>query len=114
VIHHATVSFVHATPTTAATGTVSGILHTQEFLGQLYAAASYVSTSLCAGSAWSSIAQQIEQAQDILHDGTNVAGQACDAISIGIGFDGVQIGPVQTLAQAHGQLQGLCADAGAD
>jgi hypothetical protein len=114
VIHHATVSFVHATPTTAATGTLSGILYTQEFLGQLYAAASYISTSLCSGSAFGSIAQQIEQAQDILHDGTNVAGQACDAISIGIGFDGVQIGPVQTLAQAHGQLQSLCGDAGAD
>jgi hypothetical protein len=113
VIHHATVSFVHATTTTAATGTVSGILYTQEFLGQLYAAVSYVSTSLCSGSAWSSIAQQIEQAQDIVHDGKNVAGQACDAISIGLGFDGVQIGPVKTVAQAHGQLEGLC-DAGAD
>jgi len=113
VIHHATVSFVHATPTTAATGTVSGVLYTQEFLAQLYAAASYISTSLCSGSAFASIAQQIEQGQDIVHDGTNVAGQACDAISIGIGFDGVQIGPVQTVAQAHGQLEGLC-DAGAD
>lgn len=114
VIHHASASFVHATPTTAATGTVSGILYTQEFLTQLYAAASYLTTSLCSGSAWDSIAQQIEQAQDIVHDGTNVAGQPCDAISIGIGFDGVQIGSVQTLAQAHGALQGLCGDAGAD
>lgn len=114
VIHHASASFVHATPTTAATGTVSGILFTQELIAQLQAAAGYISTSLCSGSAFDSIAQQIEQAQDIVHDGTNVAGQACDAISIGIGFDGIQIGPVQTLAQPHETLQNLCGDAGAD
>jgi hypothetical protein len=114
VMHHASVSFVHATPTTAATGTVSGILYTQEFLAQLQAAAGYVSTSLCSGSAFDSIAAQIEQAQDILQDGTNVAGTSCDAISIGIGFDGVQIGPVQTLAQPHGALQSVCPEAGTD
>lgn len=114
VMHHASVSFVHATPTTAATGTVSGILYTQEFLAQLQAAAGYISTALCSGSAFDSIAAQIEQTQDILQDGTNVAGQPCDAISIGIGFDGVQIGPVETLAQAHGQVQSICPDAGAD
>ena len=70
--------------------------------------------SLACGSAWQSIAQQITQAQDILLDGTNAPGQPCDGISIGIGFDGVQIGPVQTVAQAHGALPDLCVEAGGD
>ena len=69
--------------------------------------------SLACGSAWSAISQQILQAQDILVDGTNTAGQPCNAISIGLGFDGVQIGPVQTVAQAHGTLANLC-EAGSD
>jgi hypothetical protein len=112
VIHDATVSFNHATPTTAAFGTLSGILYTQEFEQQLAAALSYLASSLCAGSALDSIEQQITQTQDIVHDGTNSAGQPCDAISLGIGFDGVQIGPVQSLSQPHVPLQSNCPDAG--
>jgi hypothetical protein len=114
VLHHASASFVHATPTTAATGIVGGILYTQEFLAQLQAAAGYISTALCSGSAFDSIAAQIEQDQDIVHDGTNVAGEPCDAISMGIGFEGIQIGPVETLAQPHGGVQSICPDAGTD
>jgi hypothetical protein len=113
VIHHATVAFVHATPSTTAGGILGGVLNTQEFLGSLQASASWGSMSLACGSAWASIAQQIVQTQDILLDGTNAAGQPCDGISIGLGFDGVQIGPVQTVTQAHGTLANLC-EAGGD
>jgi hypothetical protein len=113
VIHHATVSFTHATPTTAATGTVSGILDTQELLTALGDAVGWLSQSFC-GAAFESIAQQITQAQDIVHDGTNAAGTPCDAISIGLGFDGIQIGPVQTVAAPEGQLPNICPEAGAD
>ena len=66
----------------------------QELLATLRDASGWLSTSLCNSSAFDSIAQQITQGQDILHDGTNVPGQPCDAISIGLGFDGAQIGPV--------------------
>jgi hypothetical protein len=114
VVHHASVSFVHATPTTAAGGIVSGILYTQEFLTQLQDAAGWISSSLCSGSAFDSIAQQILQDQDIMHDGTNAPGQACDAISIGLGFDGVQIGPVRDVAFPQGQLPNICPEAGGD
>jgi hypothetical protein len=114
VIHDATVSFTHATPATAAGGTVGGVLNTQEFLAALQNAVGWISQSLCNGSAFDSIAQQIKQAQDILHDGTNVAGQPCDAISIGLGFDGVQIGPVDRTDLPEGQLPNICPEASAD
>ncbi len=113
VIHHASITFVHATPSTTAGGVVGGVLDTQEFLNAMQASASWGEMSLACGSAWSAISQQILQAQDILVDGTNTAGQPCNAISIGLGFDGVQIGPVQTVAQAHGTLANLC-EAGSD
>jgi hypothetical protein len=112
VIHHASVAFVHATPTTTSGGVVGGVLNTQEMLSSLQALASWGEMSLACGSAWQSIAQQIQQTQDIMLDGTNAAGEACNAISIGIGFDGVQIGPVQTVTQAHGALPNLCGDGG--
>jgi hypothetical protein len=114
VIHDATVSFTHATPTTAAGGTVSGVLNTQELLTTFGNAAGWLSQSLCNSSAFGSIAQEIQQTQDILHDGTNVAGQPCDGISIGIGFDGVQIGPVQQVSLPEGTLPNICPEAGGD
>jgi hypothetical protein len=114
VVHHATVSFAHATPTTAANGTVAGILYTQEFLATLGNAAGWLSMSLCNGSAFESIAEQITQAQDIVHDGTNTAGTPCDAISIGFGFDGVQIGPVDNVTFPYEPLPNICPEAGTD
>ena len=114
VVHHATVSFTHATPTTAATGTVSGILYTQEFLTALGNAAGWISQSLCNGSAFESIAEQITEAEDIVHDGTNTAGTPCDAISIGFGFDGAQIGPVDNVTFPYEPLPNICPEAGED
>ena len=77
-----------------------GLLPTQPFVAYLQKVAGSISTSLCSGSAFQSIAQQIEQAQDIMSDGSNQPGAACDAISIGMGFDAtaVQLGSVTTLA----------------
>ena len=58
--------------------------------------AGHISTSLCSGSAFQSIASQILQASDILidpqsHAVSNVAGQNCNGISIGLGFDAKEI-----------------------
>jgi hypothetical protein len=45
------------------------------------------------------LAEQIEQMQDILLDGTNYAGVECDALSIGIGFNAKRIAnPTTVLA----------------
>ena len=83
----------------ATQGVVSAVLPTAQFVSYLQAMAGSISTSLCSGSAFNSIAQQIEQASDILDDGTNQAGVACNAISLGLGFDAsaVQVGGTVTL-----------------
>ncbi len=93
---------------------MAGVLYTQELLAALGNAAGWISQSLCNASAFESIAQQVVQTQDILQDGTNAAGQPCDAISIGLGFDGVQIGAVDMVSAPEAQLQNICPEAGGD
>jgi hypothetical protein len=75
-------------------GTIAGTLTTQEFIAQLKAEAGAITSSLCNGSAFDSIAQQIMQGSDILSSGTNAPGVPCDAISIGLGFEADEIGNV--------------------
>jgi hypothetical protein len=84
--------------TGATDGMLAGVVDTQEFVAALMLVAGNISQSLCSGSAFASIAQQIDQASDIMSDGTNGPGQACDAISIGFGFDATtaQVGAVVT------------------
>lgn len=96
---HSTVSMrIDATNQSAVEGIVSAVILTEDFVTALRTIAGRISTSLCQGSAFDSIAQQIRQASDIKGDGTNVAGTSCDAISIGIGFEAkrVQLGGVVT------------------
>jgi hypothetical protein len=52
------------------------------------AVAGHLSTSLCSGSTFQSIATQLENASDILPDGSNNAAASCSAISIGMTFTG--------------------------
>jgi len=78
-------------------GTIAGVINTEDLISKLKKVAGRISTSLCQGSAFDSIAQQIRQASDILSDGTNVAGKACDGISIGLGFDSKEIGLPKTV-----------------
>jgi hypothetical protein len=82
----------------AVQGTIAGVMPTNAYIAALQKAAGRISTSLCQGSAFDSIAQQIRQASDILRDGSNMAGVSCDAISIGIGFDAtiVKLGEIVT------------------
>jgi hypothetical protein len=52
--------------------------------------------SLCSGSAFQSVSQQIAQASDIVLGNdratvSNQPGQLCNAISIGLGFDATEI-----------------------
>jgi hypothetical protein len=79
----------------ATQGVIAGVLDTQEFIDWLKPIAGNVSISLCTASAFDSIAQQILQAADIVlePDGTvtNDASVACNAISIGLGFDATAV-----------------------
>lgn len=74
----------------ATNGTIAGVIPTEKLIGGLQQVAGRISKSLC-GSAFDGIAQQIRQTSDILSDGSNTAGKACDAISIGLGFTAKQI-----------------------
>ena len=70
-------------------GTIAGVLNPQELVAALQPIAGHISTSLCSGSAFQSIASQIEQAADIVLTGSTVSntpGVACNGISIGLGF----------------------------
>lgn len=89
-LHDATIIFQHSSPTDVTNGTIAGVLDTEEFIATLKGVAGQFSTALC-GAAFDGIAQQIRQASDIMKDGTNVAGQTCNGISVGIGFDAKRI-----------------------
>jgi hypothetical protein len=67
-------------------GTLAAVAPTAGFIAALRVAAGHLSVSLCSGAAFQSIATQIQQDADILTNGSNVAGQACDGISLGMTF----------------------------
>ncbi len=112
-IHQAILQFTHSAPTKGSLGTVAGVLDTQEVVAAFRLLAGHISSSLCSGSAFQSIVVQLEQASDILHDATNVAGQTCDAISIGLGFEADEIGPPQKIGPPAAPTADPC-DAGGD
>jgi hypothetical protein len=110
-IHKATIVFNHA-GADAANGTIAGVIDTAELINGLRSVAGRISDSLCSGSAFDSIAQQIQQASDIMTDGTNAAGKSCSAISIGIGFTAKEISPPSTVADLGTPAPDKCADGG--
>ena len=99
-IRHATITFKRSAsdPTHLTDGTIAGVMRAEDAVASARAIASLVSASLC-GSAFDGIADQIKQASDMLRDGTNRAGVPCDAVSIGLGFEAVQIANPTTVAQ---------------
>jgi len=108
-IYDAIITFDHSAHADATNGTIAGVLKTPEFIASLQAVAGLISTSLC-GSAFDGIAQQIQQASDILHDGTNTPGVSCDAISIGLGFDAKLVANPTTVATAPSPPPNPCGD----
>jgi hypothetical protein len=98
LIHHAVVTFQHTTATHASAGQISGVLKTSELVAAVVAIAGRISPSLCPASAVAGLVTAIDDAQDILVDGTNRAGTPCDAISIGLGFTADEVAQPDTLA----------------
>lgn len=68
-------------------GIVGGVMPTAGVVAAMQSVAACISTSLC-GSAFQSIATQLEQASDIQSDGSNAPGSTCDGISFGLKFTG--------------------------
>lgn len=93
-------------------GVLAGVIRTEDMVSWFKATAGAVSMSLCTGSAFASIAMQVEQMSDIMADGTNAPGATCNGISLGLGLDAV---PVKTgVVVDVPSLPDSCADAGAD
>ncbi len=91
VVHQAIITWKNGGKGSITDGTIAGVLTTEDLVTSLKSVAGSISTSLCAGTAFQSIATQLDQASDILHNGTNTAGTACDGISIGLGFEAKEI-----------------------
>ena len=72
---------------TATNGIIAGVLNTEDFITQLTNVIGAFQSSLCNSSTLDSILNQIRQASDILHDGTQDPTKVCDGISIGLGFE---------------------------
>lgn len=98
VINRAAITFKHVPPNDIADGTISGVINTEELVTGIEKVAGRISTQLCGGSTLDTIKQTIRQASDIRDDGSNAAGVACNAISIGLGFTGKKIGAPKTVA----------------
>jgi hypothetical protein len=91
VVHQAIITWKNGGVGSITGGQIAGVLTTEDLVTSLMSVAGSISTSLCAGTAFQSIATQLDQASDILHNGTNTAGTACDGISIGLGFEAKEI-----------------------
>jgi hypothetical protein len=79
-------------------GIIAGILQTDVLITELQKVAGSFDPSFCDPNnpTFMSLASEIAQASDIMHDGTQDPTKTCDGISIGLGFDAdiVKIGPV--------------------
>jgi hypothetical protein len=110
-IASAVISFDPSSPGSVTNGTIAGVLDTQDLISGLMNVAGNISTSLCSGSAFQSIAMQIEQTSDIVLNGTTVsnpAGTTCNAISIGLGFNSTEIAVPSVIAPGSPPTPSKC------
>jgi hypothetical protein len=96
-IRKAIVSF-QVDGTNAKNGTIAGIITNEELVTELKKVINNFTSNFCDPKALEDVLNLIRQAADITSDGTNAAGTTCDAISVGIGFNGAEIGPVKDIA----------------
>ncbi len=120
-VHSALITFQPKAPGSVTDGTIAGVLITNELVTALKSVAGNISTSLCSGSAFNSIASQIDQASDIIIDTnsgavSNTSGTMCNGISIGLGFEETEIAaPTSSDIEAvQPPAPNPCADAGTD
>jgi hypothetical protein len=112
-IQSAVITFDPAGPGQVTNGTIAGVVSTTDLINSLQEVAGRISTSLCSGSAFQSIATQIEQTSDIVYDGATISnspGQACNAISIGLGFNATEVAAPSTIAPGMPPLPNPCGD----
>jgi hypothetical protein len=87
-LNHAVLSMaLDATHQKATSGIISGVLPTAALVAQIVQIAGTIDPALCSGATIDSIVAQLQQASDILQDGTQDPTKSCDGISLGLGFD---------------------------
>jgi hypothetical protein len=72
-----------------ASGTISGIMVTEELVRAFDEFAGSISPELCGGSTYDAYVAEVLQASDILSDGSQDPNVDCNGISVGIGFEAV-------------------------
>ena len=112
-IQHATLTFKNpgSSATNASGGIIAGVIDAATLVTNIQGVAGNISPSFCAGSTFAQVAKSINQAADIMDDGTNVAGTPCNGISVGIGFDADEIGQ-PLVAGDPAPATNPCADGG--
>ena len=100
-LQHAVITFNTASSTHASGGIVAGIIAAQDLVNAMQGIAGAISTSLCSAATFAQIATSIEQAADIMTDGTNEAGIPCNGISVGIGFDADEMGRLRSRGRSR-------------
>lgn len=80
----------------ATNGVIAGVLDTEELISELQKIAGSFSTSLCTGTTFDSLADQLRATSDMMSDGTQTTTGTCSGISIGLGFTAkpVQLGAI--------------------
>lgn len=113
-INKATITFDHKSPDELTNGVISGVISTSELVESIGKVAGSIQASLCPGSSvFESLKSVIEGASDIQVDGSNAAGQECQAISVGIGFTAKRVAKPTTEAPPEEETPDPCADGGA-
>ncbi|MBX3181779.1 MAG: hypothetical protein KIT72_12045 [Polyangiaceae bacterium] len=75
-------------PNNVKNGLIAGVLNTEALIDALRNIAGSLDPSLCSGTTFEGIAQQIRGASDLMADGTNGdSSKACNGISIALGFE---------------------------
>ncbi len=75
----------------ASDGVLSAIVPTDAFITYIASIAGNIWPSLCGAGSLAQITTQLEQASDILVDGTQDPKAACDGISVGLGFSATRV-----------------------
>lgn len=76
----------------AALGLIGGVVETEELVESVRDVMGAIDPSLCSGTTFDSVADQLRQASDIMLDGTQDPNQTCNAISIGLGYTMLPVG----------------------
>ncbi len=111
----AVITFQPQMPGSVTGGVIAGVIASDDLIAALQRSAGNLTTSLCSGSAFESIAMQIQQTSDIVLNGTtvsNAAGVQCNAISIGLGFNATEIAAPSVIAGPSQPPPNPCGDGG--